>query len=146
MGRTTSHRGFTILELMIAVGIIALMAAMVIVIIDPKKQLSEARNAVRRADVNIILNAVETYARDHGGSLPETITTSETEICRIEKGIDCTGLIDLRTLSGTYVLTLPIDPSTMTGASTSYTIFRTGQNVIVGAPLAEKGMTIRTGR
>jgi hypothetical protein len=105
--------------------------------------VEDARNAQRRYDVNVILNSVYQYSIDHNGNIPATITTTETAICRTGAS-HCNGLIDLDTLTGSYVLYLPYDPTSTDPRSTEYTIKqdKTTGRVIVRAPRAEKGVSI----
>jgi type IV pilus assembly protein PilA len=140
-------RGFTLIELLLVIGIIAILAAIVIVAINPTKQLGDARNAQRRADVNTILNAVYQYSIDNNGNLPATITGTGTAICKTGAS-SCTGLIDLTVVTGKYVVAIPSDPSLTTGDSAGYTIFRdeTSKRVTVAAPGAEQSATISVTR
>lgn len=122
----SSRRGFTLIELLLVIGIIAILASIVIVAINPTKQLGDARDAQRRSDVNTLLNAVYQYAIDNNGTLPGSISTTATEICRATTDpascIADNG-INLRMLSGAYLVSIPADPqapSTSTG--THYTV------------------------
>ncbi|HLD20243.1 MAG TPA: type II secretion system protein [Patescibacteria group bacterium] len=139
----TYKRGFTLLEILLVVAAIAILAGIVIVAINPTKQLAETRNAQRRADVNTILNAVYQYVIDTNGTLPATITTTQTEICKT--GATCTGLVDVSVLTANekYLVSMPLDP---TGSSTNgagYEIKKSANGrVTVVAPDAEQGATI----
>ncbi|MBI4947971.1 prepilin-type N-terminal cleavage/methylation domain-containing protein [Candidatus Berkelbacteria bacterium] len=141
------RNGFTLLEILLVVAAIAILAGIVILAINPGKQLGDTRNAERRADVNTILNAVYQYSVDTG-VVPASITTTQTEIC-VTTGASCTGLIDLGvvTASEKYLTSIPSDP---TGGSTNgagYEIFKSANGrITVVAPDAEQGATISVTR
>lgn len=134
---STARRGFTLIELLLVVGIIAILASIVIVAINPTKQLGDTRNAQRKADVNTILSAVYQYSIDNNGRLPSTITVTRQEICTTES-TDCTG-VDLDVLTGSYVVKIPNDPSvSSTGTGTNYWIKKDANGrITVDAPGAE---------
>ena len=135
------RRGFTLIELLLVIGIIAILAAIVIVAINPTKQLGDARNAQRRSDVNTILNAVYQFSIDNRGALPPTITTSDAYICTVADNPvgTCPSLIDLATTltdNGKYLVSIPKDPKA-TAPDSGYTIKKdaTTGRVTVAAPL-----------
>lgn len=147
-------KGFTLLEILLAVALLGILASIVIFALNPTKQLGDTRNAQRRTDVNTILNAVYQYAVDTNGSVPATITNgaacgvSTQEVCKT--GGTCTGLTDLvvLTTNAKYVVAIPTDP---TGASTNgagYEVFKNASTnrVTVCAPDAEQSATISVTR
>ncbi|MEI6378171.1 MAG: prepilin-type N-terminal cleavage/methylation domain-containing protein [Candidatus Falkowbacteria bacterium] len=121
--QVNSYSGFTLIEVLLVIGIIAILAAIVIIAINPARQLAQARNTQRWSNVNTILNAVHQYAVDNKGNLPTSVTsTSATEICAT--GVATTtcassSLVDLQVLtnSETYLTALPSDPSCPTGCN-----------------------------
>ncbi|MFH1188623.1 MAG: LamG-like jellyroll fold domain-containing protein [bacterium] len=67
--------GFTLLEILLVVAAIGILAGVVVIAINPAKQLAEARNAQRRADVEALLEAVYQYSIDNNGNFPAGIDT-----------------------------------------------------------------------
>lgn len=62
--------GFTLIELLLVTGIIGILASIVIVAVNPGRQLAQARNTQRRGHTNVLLNAINQYQIDHTGTLP----------------------------------------------------------------------------
>jgi prepilin-type N-terminal cleavage/methylation domain-containing protein len=141
-----TNKGFTLLEVLLVVGIVSILAGIVLLAINPNANLADARNAQRRLDVNTINSAVYQYAITNG-NVPASITVTATPVCA--SGGVCTGLIDLTVLtaSGRYLVALPKDPTTGTVNSTGYNISKDANNrIVVAAPGAEAGATISVTR
>ena len=156
--------GFTLLEILLVVGIISVLAGIVIVAINPGRQLATVRNTERRSDIKQINSAVLQYYIDHSYyPASTTLTTTLTEICDTgalssPSGVDCGSLLDLSELVPTYITAIPTDPS---GASstlslipkvyaatggTGYKIAKSASNkIVVTAPEAELGAMIAIG-
>ena len=138
------RRGFTLIELILAIAIIAILAAVVIIAINPTKQLAAAMNAQRRSDINAIMNAISQYSVDQYGAIPSLISTNLKDICKSGVSIHCGGDgISLNVLTGTYIVAIPSDPRSSTATGTNYFIQR-GNNdrLTITAPGAENGQTI----
>ena len=117
----SKSKGFTLLEILLVVGIISILAGIVILAINPTRQLGDTRNAQRRSDVLTILNAVYQYSLDNEGSLPTPIEEDTTATCEdaaneiCQDGGTCTALLDLHTTlvgdNATYLVSMPVDPN-----------------------------------
>jgi len=92
--------------------ILAILAAVTIIAINPARQLAKSRDAERSADVYSILSSIHQYAVDHDGVFPAAIGTENMEICRTDNA-NCDGLYDLSILTDDdkYLTAMPIDPS-----------------------------------
>jgi len=110
--------GFTLLEILLVVGIISILAGIVIVAINPSKQLATVRNTERRSDIKQIDSAVTQYYIDNF-HFPTSITTSLTEICDTGSvastttavdGTACGSLVNLSSLVPNYIVAIPKDP------------------------------------
>lgn len=138
------QKGFTLIELLVVLGIIAILAAIVIIAVNPARQFALARNSVRNANVNTILNASWQYAIDNKGVLPAAITDNALEICKTGSA-SCAGLADLSVLTqdGKYVVKIPEDPKSAAANGTGYFIQKLANGRIkVTAPNAELGEVI----
>ena len=121
--------GFTLIELLLVIGIIAILASMVIIAINPTRQLNAARDTQRRSDVQSILNAVYQWSIDNNTmvtTIPDNVSSTATDntwsqkICKSTYSPasvrECTSL---RMLSGTYLVSIPYDPSLTSGTGYS---------------------------
>lgn len=140
-------KGFTLIEVLLVVAIIAILAGIVILAINPARQLAKTKNAERSVDVNTILNAVYQYTIDNNGVLPAAITSNSTEICKTNAS--CSGFIDLSvlTLNEQYLTAMPADPVASSTNGTGYYIYKTTNNrITVSAPSAEISASITVTR
>ena len=147
MRRFLSNRsGFTLVELLVVMGILAILLTIVLIAINPARQFSQANNTKRRSDVAAILNAINQYASDNRGALPAGITTTVQTISNTAANI-CAAMVPR------YLAALPTDPSlnTPAGISNCAVAYSTGYNVVqsatdnrvtLSAPSAELGETI----
>ena len=149
--------GFTLLEILLVVAAIAILAGIVILALNPGKQLGDTRNAERRSDVSTILNATWQYAIDNDGALPTGVATDTASVIGTA-GAGCDTICGATTtaaacldLSGDlvseYLVGIPVDPTSGTDAITDYYIRQTqGGRVMVGACDPEQGETMEVAR
>lgn len=139
-------KGFTLIEVLVVIGLIAVLAAITFVAINPAKNFADARNTQRSSDVLQILNAVTQFTSEDGNVLGDLGTIASCPaVTTIGSGV---GNLNLATnLVPEYIVGIPVDPSTGSAADTSYTICAEGNGrVTVAAPDAENAATISVKR
>ncbi len=144
--KNSTYKGFSLVEILVVVALIAILATITIVAINPAKNFADTRNTQRSADVSTILNAVTQYTSEQGhtiadlGTIPTCPTTTE-----IGTG---TGLVNLTTtLVDEYVVAIPMDPSEGTEANTGYDICTTTSGrTVISSMHAENDKTIKVQR
>lgn len=100
-------KGFTLIEVLIVIGILAVLAGIVLVAINPARQFRQANNTERESNVNAILSAIGQYTVDNKGTLPTEIQSDEDPIGGAG-GDDFADLCDA--LVPKYLPALPVDP------------------------------------
>jgi type IV pilus assembly protein PilA len=102
-----NSQGFTLIEILVVIGMIAILATIVIVAINPSRQFASGRNTQRTSNVNAILNAIGQNIADNHGTFTcpgVTITASSTDIS--SSGIDL-----VPCLVPTYLSSIVTDPA-----------------------------------
>ena len=151
MKKHKKQLGFTLIEILVVIGIIAILAAVVIVALNPARQFAQARNSQRSSNVNTILNAVTQRMVDNKGVWDQDCAVKTVPLpgsANIVGTDDAGGNTDLQDcVSPTYLVSIPFDPSEGTAASTGYQIWQDVDNRIhVKAPKAELGETVEVAR
>jgi len=100
------RRGFTLIEVLLVIGIIAVLAGVVLIAINPTRQFQQARDSQRVSNVNAILNAIGQYIADHKGDSPSAIASTTAS-----EDIGSDGIDICRDLVPTYLPSLPTDPT-----------------------------------
>lgn len=152
-----SQKGFTLIEILVVIGMIALLATIVLIAINPARQFAQGRNTQRTSNVNAILNAMGQNIADNKGTLTGCGPVDATART-IQNGAGATISDSRSCLVPLYISSLPYDPTTGAACSPSeatcttynsgYTVTKdaTTGRITVAAPSAELGQTISVTR
>lgn len=149
MNKIQRSSGFTLIELLIVIAIIGILAAVVIVALNPARQFEQARNAQRQSNVNTILNAIGQNMVDNNGvfTCGVSLTASSTVIGSATGNVDICSCI-----TPTYISDVPADPTKGVWSSCStyesrYEVLQAASGrITVSAPDAELSQTISVTR
>lgn len=134
-----TKNGFTLIEILLVIGIIAVLATVVIVALDPAKRFGDAKNSRRLSDIQSILSAVEQYIVDNKGSLPDGLNATEKQLgsgssgcaiagnCSVSGSGDC---LDLGNTLAKYLKSIPYDPQNGSAGTTHYSIVADSNNIV----------------
>jgi prepilin-type N-terminal cleavage/methylation domain-containing protein len=152
------HRsGFTLLELLISITVIGILAAIVVLAVNPQAQLRNAKDVKRLADMNAILKAVNQF-QIATGRLPQLngveavlihSSPSSKEICRYDSSqisfatlCDIFGFRYIGEIAPGFIAKLPTDPEHDPADTwgTDYHIWKDANGrITVSAPLYNGG-------
>lgn len=107
-----ANKGFTLLEILLVIAAIGILASIVLVAINPTRQINQARQAVINIDKNTIEKALQQRLIDTG-QYPAGLDGVQRKICSSTVTTDC---VDLSGLIPDYVAAIP--------SSTTYTVAR----------------------
>jgi len=115
MPKTAPRKGFTLIEIMVVVGIIGLLTA--VVAISLSRQRSTSRNARRTADLKNTQTVLDLYANENGDKYPtSTISNNaysgDPSAFRANRPGGADGALGayIPSLVPTYMRSLPVDP------------------------------------
>lgn len=141
-----SLKGFTLLELIIAMTVLGILSTVIVVVVNPAHQLAKGRDSQRRSDIFSILSAVFQYANEHGGNLPDTdgdpltnnFPTSATCIGTDPGCFNLAGAGDSGDeIVPVYLPIMPFDPAVGDSGDTGYTIYVDSNGRIVATATPE---------
>lgn len=128
--------GFTLMELILVIGVIGILSAVVITAINPLEQLQKARGQERVAEAKALQKAfMQSIIKNVTWSnVPVTISNA-VDICQSTvTGSTCTsthGGYDLSSLAPSYLAEIPVDSSQTGSIFTGYRLYRDGSYYFV---------------
>src|SRR6266481_7164253 len=139
-----SAEGFTLIEILVVIGMIAILASIVIIAINPLRQFAQARNAQRASDVNAVLNAIGERLAENKGIFTDTNTCANA-IPNTPQLIGSAGTqYNLRTcLIPNFISELPVDPVSGHNTCMSTTCAGPGENYDAAYTIAQDASTGR---
>ncbi|MEI7462973.1 MAG: type II secretion system protein [Candidatus Taylorbacteria bacterium] len=122
-------RAFTLIEVLVVIGIIAILATIVLVAVNPARQFKLARDSQRTSNVNALLNGIHQNMAEHRGvfvceGVTKDIPNSWTLVAGSGSHTDTGDLAYC--LVPDYISSLPFDPSITSAHFTSIDDYDTG--------------------
>ena len=143
-------KGFTLLEMLIVMALIAILVGIVVAVLNPARQFALARNSTRYSHLNTVMNGISANMVENNGVF--TCATGDLPAVATNMSNDTVGGdYDIAPCLVTeYLSSLPYDPSATGAGWTSEAVYNTGYTisqdadgrVTVAAPEAELAETI----
>ena len=131
--------GFTLIELLVVIGTIAILAAVVLVAVNPGRQFASARDTQRRSDLYALTSAIVQYSTENNGNFPDQDNFPSVGTC-VGDTLPCFDLAPY--LVPIFVPRMPADPTSGTPANTQYFVFQDANRRLVATASGEITTTI----
>jgi prepilin-type N-terminal cleavage/methylation domain-containing protein len=159
--KLNKNLGFTLIEVLVVVAILAIFASVVYAVLNPLQRLKDARDGKRGSDVKALVNGISEYIIDNKGAMPpgfpaqgSSYQIGSPQSTNGNCAINIPGKCVTTALAPCYDLTAnapstmanePIDPKTGASASaTGYMITLDTNNVITATACNTEGTTVIT--
>ena len=131
--KISANSGFTLVEMLVVLGLIALLSSIVLIAVNPSRQFKLGRDSERSAHLTALLNAIgQDMAENKGqfmcGTSTKALPTVSTQISSTVGDFDLASCI-----VPLYLANMPYDPN---GSSTYFTTtsnYRTGYSIMQDA-------------
>jgi prepilin-type N-terminal cleavage/methylation domain-containing protein len=113
----TNNKGFTLIELLVVIAIIGVLAAVVLLAINPAEMLRRSRDTNRMSDMVTVRKAIDAVIASGSGDLTTAATCTFGSPC---KGVSTATRVPtaaggwMRINLVGFLSTLPVEPSTVT--------------------------------
>ena len=130
--RTSQHRGFTLIEIMVVISIIASISS--VVLVGVRAAQASGRDAVRGSNTLQVRNALALYQADHGGvpvgnltDCPTTYTSTDANgsphtnyVCKSSGATNGLSNVLQPLIDGKYISHIPVDSVNTSGLEYQY--------------------------
>ena len=151
------QRGMTLIEVLITIAVIGILASVVLVALNPKKNQEDAADVKRQQDLRVMLDALYQYQIDHDQfpkvDLHASLDMQHRDVCSITNGdlffclLDAPLRLPLGPLIPDYLAELPHDPRNTEEYETGYQLWLDENGRIHAfAPLGDDGKGIEVAR
>lgn len=141
-----ASRGFTLIEILVVIGMLAILSTIVLIAVNPLRQFAQARNAQRQNDVTAILNGISERIADNGGNFQNpddpTCPALPATAMNITDDASNPASVQLRScIVPTYLAEAPFDPVSGSNSCTDATC--SGKHYNLGYTVQQDATTHR---